>query len=87
MENNNDYNEKLLMFIKKCMRNHYKPDLHSFCIATARGSAFVDCAQKRVRIDYWRLDGGLHATNTFDSAEEAAHTLEKLGARFETIDM
>ena len=79
--------EKLLIFIKKCMRNHYKPDLHSFCITTERGSAFVDCVQKRVRIDYCSSNGRIHATNTFDSAEEAAHTLQKLGARFETIDM
>lgn len=42
MEYEEKYN-KLKAFIKKCKRQWYKPDLHSFCIKISGGFAFVDC--------------------------------------------
>ena len=85
MGNNNDYNEKLYKFIKKCQRYHYKPDLHSFTVETDRGIAFVECDTHEIDI-YYDVDGN-HARATFSNAIDATLFLEYLNARLDTISM
>lgn len=86
MENNNDYNEKLYKFIKKCQRYHYKPDLHSFWIdRDGYGRVYVECGEDTIRVEYF--NGIDDMSIKFDKAIDAAKYLTSLGVLYSTIDM
>lgn len=86
-ETNNS--DKLFKFILKAMRNHYKPDLHTFIISIIGGNAYVECRQHEVYIETrtYDINGNETKTEWCGSAIAAANRLEKLGADYMSIDM
>lgn len=76
--------DKLLKFLIKCQRNHYKPDLHTFYIDVLGGRAYVECREHEVYIEAF---DGSHAIRWCGTAVAAANKLEMMGAAYETIDM
>lgn len=85
-----DFNdEKLFQFILKCQRNRNKPDLHSFIIDIDNGRAFVECYDYGVHIDefIYRAAGKENRTQWQGTVTAATNRLEKLGAKYETIEV
>ena len=76
--------DKLFKFILKCQKNHYKPDLHSFRIAIDNGTAYIDCRQHEVFIEYYVDDCKKQWCGL---AIAAANLLELLKADINTIDV
>lgn len=75
--------DKLLKFLIKCQRNHYKPDLHTFYIDVLGGRAYVECREHEIYIEAY----GPHGIRWCGTAVAAANKLEMMGAAYETIDM
>ena len=73
--------DKILALLKKCHRNRYEPDLHSFFIRTNVGEVYVDCANEDVFIltpdrNKWH-----------EGPVAAAERLSAMGADLSTVEM
>lgn len=81
--------DKLFKFILKAMRNHYKPDLHTFIIKIFGGNAYVECRQHEVYIEtrVYDTNGNETKTEWCGSAVAAVNRLEMFGADYTTIEM
>ncbi len=76
--------EKLFKFIQKCIRNKYKPDLHSFFIDIDDGRAYVECREDGV---YMRTQKNEKKTEFLGNAISVTNRLIAFGADYSTIDM
>lgn len=81
-----DNSERLFKFLQRCQKNHDKPDIHSFNINIAGGTAYVECRGYEVYIEHtvYGVDSEIKWAG---STIAAANRLDCLGADYATIDM